>query len=76
MKLYHELSAIESDIIQLDLIVSTMNMISAAIDNTEPPHQEIKKSFVFITDQLEKLNNSLRYHFDGAWDADRNNPES
>jgi hypothetical protein len=69
MKLYSELSAIESEIIKLDGLSKTLSVIAEGAEHADPEH--VKSALFFIHEQLQYMNDNLRYAFDRAWDADR-----
>jgi len=71
MKLYSELSAIETELIKLDTLTKTFSVI---IDGT--PHatrESIESAMYHIYENLQISVSNLQYAFNQAWDADRGN---
>jgi hypothetical protein len=71
MKLYSELSALESELIKLDTLIKTFSVI---IDGT--PHatrESIESAMYHIYENLQASVGNLQSIFNQAWDADRGN---
>lgn len=70
MKLYSELSAIESELIKLDLIISTFKVVCDGAENSSAP-EDIKNALYYLRESFEHSQHALRTSFDIAWDIDR-----
>lgn len=70
MKLYSELSALETELIKLDLIISTFKVVCDGAENSSSP-EDIKNALYYLRENFENSQQALRSAFDIAWDIDR-----
>lgn len=68
MRLYAELSNIESDIIKLQMITSTLNLVRDGADQSSP-QSDLVEAISFMCEQLEHVNANLRSNFNVAWES-------
>lgn len=69
MRLFNELSRIESELIRLDMIISTLNLVGVGADQSSSKN-DVNNAISFLHEELETVSKALRVYFDEAWQAD------